>query len=104
MVVETQVKINQDSAELILSEMENQNKKYGITTTVSFDTEEQGMSFTPAKNEFLSQFEKILADMKSVTSDVQRVISNNDFHQFIHGLISDSGPKFNLIVDQSEDY
>ena len=33
-----------------------------------------------------------------------RVISHQDFRQFIHGLISDSGPKFRLIVDNSYAY
>jgi hypothetical protein len=36
MVVETQVKINQESADLILAEMAKDSKKYGIQTTVSF--------------------------------------------------------------------
>jgi hypothetical protein len=52
MVVETQVKINQESAELILSEMKKDSKKYGIQTTVSYATE--GMQFEPAKSEFIT--------------------------------------------------
>ena len=102
MVVETQVMINQESADSILSEMKKDQKKYGIQTTVSFATE--GMSFEPAKGEFITQFEKILQDMQSVTEEVSRVISHPDFHQFIHGLISDSGPRFRAIVERSEDY
>jgi hypothetical protein len=35
---------------------------------------------------------------------VSRVISHQDFHQFIHGLISDSGPRFRAIVEDSEAY
>lgn len=61
MVVETQVIINQESADLILFEMDKEQKKYGINTIVSFATE--GMQFEPAKNEFITQFEKILAEM-----------------------------------------
>jgi hypothetical protein len=62
------------------------------------------MSFEPAKNEFITQFEKILAEMQSVTEEVPRVISHQDFHHYIHGLISDSGPRFRTIVEQSEQY
>ena len=76
MVVETQVRINQESADLILTEMNKQNdqKKYGIQTTVSFAAED--MAFEPAKSEFITQFEKILQDMQSVTEEVSRVISH----------------------------
>lgn len=102
MVVETQVIINQESADLILSEMDKEQKKYGINTTVSFAPD--GISFEPAKNEFITQFEKILAEMQSVTEEVRRVISENDFHHYIHGLISDSGPRFRTIVEGSEAY
>lgn len=35
---------------------------------------------------------------------MQRVINHNEFHHFIHGLITDSGPRFRTIVDQSEKY
>lgn len=101
MVVETQVKINQESADLILSEMKNQNKKYGIYTVVSYDTKENGMSFNPAKTEFLTQFDKILIDMQSVTAEVLRIINHQNFVQFIQGLISDSGPRFKSIVENS---
>jgi len=94
--------INQESADSILNEMKKDQKKYGIQTTVSFAQE--GMSFEPAKSEFITQFEKILQDMQSVTEEVSRVISHPDFHQFIHGLISDSGPRFRAIVERSEDY
>lgn len=102
MVVETQVIINQESADLILAEMAKEQKKYGIQTAVSYAAE--GMSFEPAKSEFITQFEKILADMQSVTEEVNRVISHQDFHHYIHGLISDSGPRFRTIVEQSEQY
>ena len=81
---------------------QNDQKKYGIQTTVSFAAED--MAFEPAKSEFITQFEKILQDMQSVTEEVSRVISHQDFHQFIHGLISDSGPRFRSIVEESEAY
>jgi len=104
MVVETQVKINQESADLILAEMGKERGKYGIQTTVDFDPEGQGMAFEPAETEFAAQFEKLLQDMQSVTEEVVRVISHQDFRQFIHGLISDSGPRFRAIVEGSFAY
>lgn len=104
MVVETQVKINQESADLIYLEMGKDQKKYGIQTTVDYDPEGDGMSFEPAQAEFVGQFEKLLQDMQSVTEEVVRVISHQDFHQFIHGLISDSGPRFRAIVEGSVAY
>ena len=102
MVVETQVRINQESADLIHSEMLKDQKKYGISASVNFSGD--GMVFEPAKTEFMTQFDKILQDMQSVTEEVSRVISHPDFHQFIHGLISDSGPRFRAIVERSEAY
>ena len=42
--------------------------------------------------------------MQSVTEEVVRVISHADFRQFIHGLISDSGPRFRAIVEGSQAY
>jgi DNA repair exonuclease SbcCD ATPase subunit len=84
--------------------MSKEQRKYGIQTTVDFDSEGAGMVFDPAEQEFLAQFEKLLQDMQSVTEEVVRVISHQDFRQFIHGLISDSGPKFRVIVDNSFAY
>jgi hypothetical protein len=52
MVVEAQVKINQESSDLILTEMNKDQKKYGIQTTVTYATE--GMQFEPAKSEFIT--------------------------------------------------
>ena len=46
MVVETQVRINQESADMILSEMDNDLKKYSIQTTVGFENnnmDDQGL-------------------------------------------------------------
>jgi len=84
--------------------MQNTSKKYSITTVVGFEpAPEDGMNFTPAKSEFVSQFDKLLNDMQQVTEEVVRVISHQDFHQYIHGLITDSGPRFKSIVEESYD-
>jgi hypothetical protein len=50
MVVETQVKINQESTEVILCEMENPNRKYGLLTEVAYDI--NSMIFNPTEVEF----------------------------------------------------
>lgn len=71
---------------------------------MDYDPDGDGMSFEPAQAEFVGQFEKLLQDMQSVTEEVVRVISHQDFHQFIHGLISDSGPRFRAIVEGSVAY
>jgi hypothetical protein len=42
--------------------------------------------------------------MQDVTSEIQRVINYSDFHVVISGLISDSGPRFKNIIDESENY
>lgn len=63
MVVETQVKINQESSDLILIEMNKDQKKYGILTNVNYDTQGPGMSFEPARDDFIGHFEKILHEM-----------------------------------------
>ena len=77
MVLETQVKINQESADLILSEMNSQTKKYGIFTEVHYgETVEVGMVFTPDKNFFIQAFDKLLLDMQSVTAEVLRIINH----------------------------
>jgi hypothetical protein len=78
--------------------------KYGIQTTVDFDPDGLGMAFEPAQSAFVADFEKLLQDMQSVTEEVVRVISHGDFRQFIHGLISDSGPRFRVIVEGSLAY
>lgn len=90
------------AADLILYEMSKEQKKYGINTLVSFAAD--GMQFETGKNEFITKFETMLAEMQGVTDEVPRVISHQDFHHYIHGLISDSGPRFKTIVEQSEAY
>ena len=42
--------------------------------------------------------------MMNVTEEVQRVITHSDLLPLVTGLITDSGPKFNTIVDQSFHY
>lgn len=97
MVTETQVKINQESIELILYEMNN-TKRYNINTQVSFDSRENGLSFNPTKMEFVSAFNKLLDEMENVANEIVRIISHPNFNQFIQGLISDGGGKFKDIV------
>jgi hypothetical protein len=82
--------------------MSKENKKVYINTTVTYDT--NGIAFHPPDTDFLTQFEKILSDMLSVTSEVQRIISFQNFSQFVQGLVSDSGPKFKQIVEGSFAY
>lgn len=71
MVVETQVRINQESADLILEEMDGSklkekgtNRNYGIVTQIDFNQSDQGesngMQFEPTQTEFVAQFEKLL--------------------------------------------
>lgn len=104
MVVESQVTINQESADLILSEMNKIDRKYFIQTQVNFASDNDSMVFDPGQTDFISNVDKILQDMQSVTEDVQRVLTTSDFHQFIHGLINESGPRFRTIVEKSEKY
>ena len=49
--------------------MENQQKKYAITTLVEFDSPE-GMSFNPDKSMFKTSIDKLLLDMKSAVEDI----------------------------------
>lgn len=105
MVVETQVRINQEAAELILNEMDREDRKYALQTVVGFDSNtDEGLSYTPTKMEIMNHIDKLLKDMQTITEEVQRVINHTEFHHFIHGLITDAGPRFRTIVDQSEKY
>lgn len=105
MVVETQVRINLESAQLILTEMDRDERKYALQTVVGFDSnQDDGLNYSPTKTELDSHLEKLLDDMQVVTEEVQRVINHNEFHQFIHGLITDSGPRFHNIVEESAKY
>jgi hypothetical protein len=83
MVIETQVRINQESAEKILTDAERGNdKKYFIMTRIRFEmdtndgAENAGVvSFTPPRSEFLSSYEKLMKDMVATAEDVNRVTS-----------------------------
>lgn len=100
MVTETQVRINQESIELILYEMNN-TKRYNINTQVSFDIRENGLSYNPTKSDFVAAFSKLLDEMENVAGEILRIISHAAFNQFIQGLISDGGGKFKDIVAES---
>lgn len=85
--------------------MEKNERKYSLQTVVGFDSQsDEGLSYTPTKMEINNHIENLLTAMQTVTEEVQRVINHNEFHQFIHGLITDSGPRFRTIVDESLHY
>ena len=82
--------------------MDREDRKYALQTVVGFDnSSDEGLSYTPTKQEIYQFIERILEDMLQVTEDVQRVINHTEFHPFIHGLITDSGPRFKSIVSDS---
>jgi hypothetical protein len=56
MVVETQVTINQDSADLIYAEMDKGDgtRKYCINTFVSFASDNDGMVFDPGHTDYVT--------------------------------------------------
>jgi type III secretory pathway component EscV len=66
------------------------------------------MKFDPEKSMFIQEFGKLLDEMKKVFDDqkneVQRVITHNDLMPLVTGLITESGPKFNTIVETSYKY
>jgi dynein heavy chain len=105
-VVETQVRINQEGAELILSEMDNSNKKYFIDTQISFDSDPaiDKMSFNPDQSLFKTHFEKLLLDMQGACEDVQPINTQQDLQSYINGLITDSAPRFKYITENSFKY
>lgn len=59
------------------------------------------MSFQPPRIEFIQSFEKLLKDMLSTAEDVNRVTTQPDFQHHIHGLMTDTAPRFRAIVDSS---
>jgi len=83
--------------------MENTAKKYAIITQVEFDSPE-GMSFLPDKSTFKTSIDKLLLDMKSAVEDIQPINLHSDLQQFINGLITDTAPRFSIIVDNSFKY
>lgn len=82
MVVEAQVRINQESAEQIHEEMtktENMSKKTQITTQISFQPKDEmqsegGINFSPDKATFNNTFQKLLAEMKQVFDDTKNEV------------------------------
>jgi hypothetical protein len=51
MVVETQVRINMEAVELILSEMDREERKYALQTIIGFETFEDKLLYQPTKSE-----------------------------------------------------
>lgn len=102
MVVESQVKINQEGADMVYAEMSTEDRKAGINSDITYDTE--GMAFNPPEGEFVQQFERMLNEMVAATNDITRIINNHHFTQYTQNIVSDSGPRFREIVDDSEDY
>lgn len=102
MAVETQVKINQDAADLVFSEMATEDRKAGITCWVQFD--EEGMAFVPPEGEFVQAFATILTGVQTVCSDIARVITHPQFNQYTQGLSSETALRFKDIVEGSESY
>ena len=100
MVLETQVKINQESTERILTEMRKTEKKYGILTEVNFDDE--GIFLT--NHEFLQKFEQLEADMLQATDEISSVAGQQAFNQFTQGVISEKAFQFRDLVDNSPEY
>jgi hypothetical protein len=90
-----------------------QSKKTQIITQIDFIQKSEGqtdggINFNPDKSLFTQDFSKILNEMRMVFDDqkneVSRVITHNDLLPLVTGLITDSGPKFNTIVDESFQY
>jgi len=85
--------------------MDREDRKYSIQTVVGFDaSSEDGLSYAPTKIELEGHIEKLLDDMQIVTEEVQRVINHSEFHQYVHGLITDNGLRFRSVVEESEKY
>lgn len=62
------------------------------------------MSFNPDKSNFKTDIDKLLHDMKSSVEDIQPINLHSDLQQFINGLITDTAPRFSIIVENSYDY
>jgi len=107
MVLATQVKINQESAQKILHEMQlGTARKYFVSISMLFDMDEAttDMRFNPQKSEFTQFFEKLLLDMRGTAEEVNRVTTQPDFQHHIHGLMTDTQPRFRTIVTNSFAY
>ena len=102
MAVEAQTKINQDAADLVYSEMMMEDRKAGITWLIQYDKGE--MAFDPPEADFVQSFDKILTDIQTLCSDITRVITHPQFNQYTQGLSSETGLRFQEIVNGSENY
>jgi dynein heavy chain, axonemal len=103
MVVETQVKINQEGADMVYAEMSMSDRKAGINSDINYDAE-GGMSFNPPEGEFIQHFDKMLDEMVNAVNDISRITNNHHFTQYIQGIVSESGANFKDIVKDSENY
>lgn len=77
-------------------------KKNGLLTEVNFD--ETSIVFSPPESDFHQFFEKILSDMLFVVSDINPVARVTTFNQYTQGIISDQGPRFKFMIEESESY
>ena len=64
-VIETQVRINQEGADLIISEMDNEQKRYFIQTDVHFDDDINNttLQFNTNQEKFVTGFQELLREM-----------------------------------------
>ena len=62
------------------------------------------MSFLPDKSAFKTSIDKLLLDMKAAVEHIQPINLHSDLQQFINGLITDTAPRFSIIVDNSYHY
>ena len=102
-VVETQVRINQEGADLIISEMDNELKKYYIQTDAYFDNDINitTLQFNTDSGLFVARFQELLRDMQQATEDVQPINTQQELQSYINGLITDGAPRFKMIADSS---
>ncbi len=74
MIVESLIKINQDSVALIYEEMTKQEKKMEITTEFDYG-ETKEMKFTPTYEMFRDSFAEIISEMVKTMENSVRIIS-----------------------------
>ena len=60
------------------------------------------MAFDPPEADFVQSFDKILTDIQTLCSDIARVITHPQFNQYTQGLSSETGLRFQEIVNGSE--
>jgi hypothetical protein len=69
-----------------------------------FDLGEEGMRFNPPRSELITHFDKLLSDMRLTTDEVNRITNQPDFQHHIHGLMTDTAPRFKTIILGSHKY